>query len=61
MLWGVINQYAFDFDHAIKDFRYKIFEHYNQEWLHFIVDCQSGKKVWKEYDIIREIQLEPRI
>ena len=49
---GYINEYLFDFDNAIKDFRYKKFEKYDREWLHFIVDSRDGLKVWKGFDII---------
>ena len=49
---GYINEYIFDFDNAIKEFRYKKFERYDSEWLHFIVDSRDGKKVWKDFDII---------
>ena len=47
-----INEYLFDFDNAVKKFRYKKFERYDSEWLHFIVDSRDGLKVWKDYDII---------
>ena len=47
-----INEYIFDFDNAIREFRYKKFERYDSEWLHFIVDSRDGLKVWKDYDII---------
>ena len=47
-----INEYHFDFDNAILHFRYKKFERYDGEWLHFIIDSRDGLKVWKEYDII---------
>ena len=49
---GYINEYLLDFDNAIKDFRYKKFEKYDREWLHFIVDSRDGLKVWKGFDII---------
>ena len=49
---GIINQYSFEFDAAIGEFRYKKFEHYDREWLTFIVASRSGKKVWRDYDII---------
>lgn len=49
---GVINEYLFDFDNAIAEYRYKKFEKYDREWLHFIVDSRDGKKVWRAYDII---------
>jgi hypothetical protein len=47
-----INEYLFDFDNAIREFRYKKFERYDSEWLHFIVDSRDGLRVWKDYDII---------
>lgn len=49
---GYINEYLFDFENAIKEYRYKKFERYDSEWLHFIVSSCNGKKVWKDYDII---------
>lgn len=49
---GYINEYLFDFDNAIKEYRYKKFEKYDREWLHFIVDSRDGLKVWKGFDII---------
>lgn len=49
---GYINEYLFDFDNAVKNCRYKIFERYDGEWLHFIVNSRDGLKVWKGYDVI---------
>lgn len=49
---AVINEYAFDFDRAVKEYRYKRFELYDSEWLHFIVASRSGKPVWRNFDII---------
>lgn len=49
---GYINEYLFDFDNAIKEYRYKKFEKYDRDWLHFIVDSRDGLKVWKGFDII---------
>lgn len=49
---AVITEYAFDFDNAIKEFRYKHFDFYDSEWLHFIVASRSGKPVWRSFDII---------
>ena len=48
----MINRYRFDFETSIKEFRYKIFERYDSEWLHFIVDCRTGFDNWKSFDII---------
>lgn len=47
-----INEYLFDFDNAVREYRYKKFELYDGEWLHFIVDSRDGIKVWKNCDII---------
>lgn len=49
---AVVNEYQLDFDSAIKEFRYKKFEKYDREWLHFIIDSRDGIKVWRDYDII---------
>ncbi len=49
---GYINEYLFDIDNAIIEFRYKKFERYDSEWLHFIIDSRDGIKVWKDFDII---------
>ena len=49
---GYINEYLFDFDSAVKEFRYKKFEKYDREWLYFIADCRDGLKAWKDFDII---------
>ena len=51
-LEGVINQYAFDFENAVKKFKYKKFDYYGKEWLHFIIDCRNGKNDWAKYDLI---------
>ena len=47
-----INEYLFDLENAIKDYRYKKFDKYDYDWLHFIIDSRDGKKVWKDFDII---------
>lgn len=49
---GIINEYDLDFQKAISDFRYKKFDHYDREWLLFIVENRSGKKGWQKYDLI---------
>lgn len=49
---GFVNQYSFDFDRAVKEFKYLKFDKYDKEWLHFIIACRSGSKIWTKYDII---------
>lgn len=49
---GIVNQYDLDFDTVVNKYVYKKFEHYDREWLYFIINCRNGKKVWKKYDII---------
>ena len=49
---GIINEYLFDDDSAIREYRYKKFGEYDGEWLHFIVDSRDGQKVWRDYDVI---------
>ena len=49
---GVISEYLFDVDAAVKEFCYKRFEHYDREWLYYIVECRSGRNVGHSYDIV---------
>ena len=49
----VVSSYIFDRERAEADgLRFKIFEEYDLEWLYYVVDCRSGKPVWKHYDIV---------
>lgn len=48
----VVNEYELDFDRLLADFRYKIFEYYDAEWLHFIVACRNGYDSSQVYDCI---------
>ncbi|MCF0201494.1 MAG: DUF3990 domain-containing protein [Bacteroidales bacterium] len=34
------------------DFKTKVFEHYDEEWLRFICSCRRGGDDYKQYDII---------
>ena len=45
---------VYEFDEAMlpSDVRHLRFEHYNQEWLDFIVSSRRGEEPWKNYDII---------
>ena len=49
---GVLNVYEFDKETAIKEFRYLLFQAYDRDWLHFIVNSRNGQKPWADYDII---------
>lgn len=49
---GMVTCYDFDLEAAAKEFRYYKFEHYNREWLHFIVNNRRGGDDWKQWDII---------
>ena len=45
---------VYEFDEAMlpTDVRRLRLEHYNQEWLDFIVSSRRGEEPWKDYDII---------
>lgn len=45
--------YSFDYD-AVKnkDYRIKIFDSYNLEWLEYVVDCRKGGTKQTMYDIV---------
>lgn len=49
----ILTTYSFDYD-TIKsaDFRIKIFESYDLEWLEYVVDCRRGGAMQQQYDIV---------
>ena len=47
-----ISIYKFDETLLPADVRRLRLEHYDQEWLDFIVSSRRGKEPWKDYDII---------
>lgn len=49
---GIVNVYDFDIDKAKTNFHYHHFEHYDNEWLQFIIANRLGSKHVKRYDII---------
>ena len=49
---AILNVYLLDRENMFKEARVKIFEHYDKEWLNFIVACRRGEPVWKDYDYI---------
>ena len=45
--------YTFDYDAVkSKDYRIKIFDSYNLEWLEYVVDCRKGGTKQNMYDIV---------
>lgn len=45
--------YSFDYDAVnSKDYRIKIFDSYNLEWLEYVVDCRKGVTKQTMYDIV---------
>lgn len=45
--------YSFDYDAVkSKNYRIKIFDSYNLEWLDYVVDCRKGGKKQDMYDIV---------
>lgn len=49
---AVISRYTLDRDIILANYRCKVFDAYDGEWLDFIVDSRLGKKPWAEYDYI---------
>lgn len=48
----LLSSYEFDEDALPAGVRRLRLEHYNQEWLDFIVSSRRGEEPWKDYDII---------
>lgn len=48
----VLSTYEFDESLLPSDVRRLCLEHYDQEWLDFIVSSRRGEEPWKVYDII---------
>jgi hypothetical protein len=49
---GIVSEFTFDLDGAIRAFRYHKFEYYDREWLRFIVSNRQGGDEWRQWDII---------
>lgn len=47
-----LSSYEFDDSLIFPDARRLHLDHYDQEWLDFIVSSRRGEEPWKEYDII---------
>lgn len=49
----ILSIYSFDYDAVkSKNYRIKIFDSYNLEWLDYVVDCRKGGKRQDMYDIV---------
>lgn len=48
----ILSVYDFDEDNLPTDVRRLRLEHYDREWLDFIVNSRRGEAPWKDYDII---------
>lgn len=49
----ILSIYSFDYDAVkSKNYRIKIFDSYNLEWLDYVVDCRKGGKKQDMYDIV---------
>lgn len=49
---AIVNSYELDIEAVSMKYRYKKFDGYNSDWLHFIADNRHGREAWKQYDII---------
>lgn len=49
----IVSTYLFNYD-AVKstDYRIKIFDSYNLEWLEYVVDCRKGGALQEQYDLV---------
>lgn len=48
-----MSSYTFDFDSVkAEGYRIKVFESYNLEWLHYVIDCRHGGELQNLYDIV---------
>ena len=49
---GIVNIYELDIETVKNNFSYKHFEHYDNEWLQFIVANRTGNPDVEKYDVI---------
>jgi hypothetical protein len=48
----ILNRYILRQEELLSEARSKRFEHYDKEWLDFIVACRSGSDIYLEYDYV---------
>ena len=50
---AVVSYYDFDYDAVIKsNYRVKIFDKYDLEWLDYVIDCRHGGDLQNNYDLV---------
>ncbi len=49
---GSVSSYSFDFEAATAEGRYLKFEHYDRNWLNFILGNRDGGDEWRQWDLI---------
>lgn len=49
----IVSAYTLDYS-SVKngEFRVKVFDSYNLEWLEYVIDCRRGGEMQKQYDIV---------
>ena len=49
----IVSAYTLDYS-SVKtgDFRVKVFDSYDLEWLEYVIDCRRGGEMQKQYDIV---------
>lgn len=47
---AILNEYEFDYETAISQFRVLHFDAYDLDWLEYVVACRRGEPAWKDYD-----------
>ena len=49
----MLSTYLFDYDTVkLNNYRIKIFDCYNLEWLEYVVDCRKGGALQEQYDLV---------
>lgn len=49
---GYVNSYEFDLESVPSDFKVKVFENANEEWIDFVLDNRLTKDFAHDYDIV---------
>lgn len=50
---AVVSTFLLDMESVMRDnYRVKVFDTYNLEWLDYVIDCRKGGNMQKQYDIV---------